>query len=75
MINYSGLTIGMLSVGSVEQNPFNMERKNWLKKHGTGERMMTYDEAYERLDAMVERGEITEEEAREELFFFEAEDV
>lgn len=35
---------------------------------------MTYDEAYERLDAMVERGEITEEEAREELFFFEAED-
>ena len=35
---------------------------------------MTYDEAYDRLNEMVERGEISEEEAREELFFFEAED-
>lgn len=35
---------------------------------------MTYDEAYDRLDQMVESGEITEEEAREELWWFEQED-
>lgn len=38
-----------------------------------GGRVMTYDEAYNRLDEMVESGEMTEEEAREELFFFEME--
>lgn len=35
---------------------------------------MTREEAYDRLDTMVKRGEISEEEAREELFFFEQKD-
>lgn len=35
---------------------------------------MTYNDAYDRLDRMVESGEMTEEEAREELWWFEQED-